>query len=1010
MAENDEVRADGAGGAIGRLLRSSALLRAILLSLGGESVQSAFHFALGILLIRALVPHDYGLYSVIFNFGGIALTYGNALMTVPSTVYFAHAKSPGAARFVESAFGSVALVVSALMGIVVAAVLAAFEAPVETIPPASLFVAAWTLRNHLRLMAFASGHPFVATVSDAIFSFTGLVSVAALMVATQGSPQLPILLWLLAAANIVACTAAVVQRSAPLRISLRKSVRARYLKTWRDIAWSLFGVTTWNIQGQALTFLVAATHGVTAFAPIAAGIVVFRPFNTMVTAGVNVLRPRLASDMVRNRHHEARRTLLASLAIALATSAVYCAALWITWPILDRHLFCGRFAAGTMETVMPLVAITMTIAVSYHVPLSVVQAGRGFRTFALATTLGGLVGVASISTILAVADPKWSLIGVMLGESVCFAILWAAALRLLMRDGQVPIEPKAVVLPLVTALGSAEAPSVSGHSGNAQAPLPPASALAPAPAVIVAGKSLVAVLVNPARDCVWVNLIAAHLANRPEVGRVVLVASTPVPLPGPVAMLLGFERSVLRARPAVSTVRFEMAAAVPANCDIAIDLSGAGPRPVPGAVRTLCPLYDGIADDAHLYVRLIDNDMPKVEILDVGTGRVVARGVPGTECKSTVTGAAAGILDRVATLIEVALEHPFDLGPPADPPAGSQGRGRIAAAMARRLAYAATGRIYRLCYHAPHWRLGWRHNPGEGVLERGNLGGVPWRVLADPGHRFFADPFPLTVAGRSYIFFEDYDHHTAKGIISYVEVGENGPVGPIRPALEEPWHLSYPFLIEDGGHIYMIPESCTAKHVAIYRAERFPDRWVREGMLLTDVDLSDATITRHGGRLWMLGAAHDGIGSRTDLLSIYSSDSLLGAWRPHALNPVLVDHRAARPGGNFVHRDGRLWRVAQECSGGYGSALAIAEVTRMDDSGFEQRLHSIIRPDAAWPGRRVHTLNRCGTLECIDGSAHARKSLAMRFGRTASATAAAEPPGDGAPARKDVVDLPDFLR
>jgi hypothetical protein len=62
--------------------------------------------------------------------------------------------------------GAIALAV-VVVAVFVAIVLAAFSAPVATIPPASLFVGAWTLRNHLRLMAYASGHPFVATVSDA---------------------------------------------------------------------------------------------------------------------------------------------------------------------------------------------------------------------------------------------------------------------------------------------------------------------------------------------------------------------------------------------------------------------------------------------------------------------------------------------------------------------------------------------------------------------------------------------------------------------------------------------------------------------------------------------------------------------------------------------------------------------------------------------------------------------------------------------------------------------------
>ncbi len=34
---------------------------------------------------------------------------------------------------------------------------------------------------------------------------------------------------------------------------------------------------------------------------------------------------------------------------------------------------------------------------------------------------------------------------------------------------------------------------------------------------------------------------------------------------------------------------------------------------------------------------------------------------------------------------------------------------------------------------------------------------------------------------------------------------------------------------------------------------------------------------------------------------------------------------------------------------------------------------TVLRPGPLWPGRRLHTLNRAGRLECIDGSATARR-------------------------------------
>jgi O-antigen/teichoic acid export membrane protein len=45
--------------------------RSFLLSLGGEGLQSGFHFVLNLLLIRLLSPHDFGVFAIAFVLGGI---------------------------------------------------------------------------------------------------------------------------------------------------------------------------------------------------------------------------------------------------------------------------------------------------------------------------------------------------------------------------------------------------------------------------------------------------------------------------------------------------------------------------------------------------------------------------------------------------------------------------------------------------------------------------------------------------------------------------------------------------------------------------------------------------------------------------------------------------------------------------------------------------------------------------------------------------------------------------
>jgi hypothetical protein len=69
-----------------------------------------------------------------------------------------------------------------------------------------------------------------------------------------------------------------------------------------------------------------------------------------------------------------------------------------------------------------------------------------------------------------------------------------------------------------------------------------------------------------------------------------------------------------------------------------------------------------------------------------------------------------------------------------------------------------------------------------------------------------------------------------------------------------------------------------------------------------------------------------------------------------------------------VQRDGRLWRPAQDCAHGYGSGLLLAEVLELSPTAFRQREHAILKPGEHWSGRKLHTLNRAGPLEVIDGS------------------------------------------
>jgi hypothetical protein len=289
------------------------------------------------------------------------------------------------------------------------------------------------------------------------------------------------------------------------------------------------------------------------------------------------------------------------------------------------------------------------------------------------------------------------------------------------------------------------------------------------------------------------------------------------------------------------------------------------------------------------------------------------------------------------------------------------------------MSFAALTLFYRLFYNTPHWRIGYRFVHSGDVVDLRAHPASGWSVLPDNGLRFYSDPFPVEKDGRTFLFLEDLEHRLKRGVISVVEFDSRGPIGTPRPVLDTGSHLSYPFVFEHDGEMWMVPESSSTATVDLYRAERFPEGWVKQATLVSGVVASDATLFEHNGYWWMFATVQDCGGSYSDALHLWSAPELLGPWEPHRRNPVLVDLATARPGGRVVRRGHKLFRPFQDCRKGYGTALGLAEITRLDDDHFEQRVETILRPGPLWPGHRLHTLNRAGPLECIDGSASPRK-------------------------------------
>jgi hypothetical protein len=263
--------------------------------------------------------------------------------------------------------------------------------------------------------------------------------------------------------------------------------------------------------------------------------------------------------------------------------------------------------------------------------------------------------------------------------------------------------------------------------------------------------------------------------------------------------------------------------------------------------------------------------------------------------------------------------------------------------------------------------------------------GTSWNVLPNPWSRFLADPIAIERDGKTVLFVEDFHHDREKGVISAIEFAEHGPIRSLPSVLEEPWHLSYLFVMEAEGEVWMIPESSANGEAALYRADPFPATWKKEATLLPNIPATDATIVRHEDRYWLLTTVLKSAHANSDLY-LFSAPTIFGPLRAHEKNPVLRDPRSARSAGKIVERGGRLWRPVQDCSGSYGAAVGIAEIICLNDRQYEQRIRSALVPCREWPGGRLHTLSQAGSFEFIDGSA-----IALRWSSRLRNKSQAEP-------------------
>ncbi len=238
---------------------------------------------------------------------------------------------------------------------------------------------------------------------------------------------------------------------------------------------------------------------------------------------------------------------------------------------------------------------------------------------------------------------------------------------------------------------------------------------------------------------------------------------------------------------------------------------------------------------------------------------------------------------------------------------------------------------------------------------------------------FVADPFIIKHHAIWYMFFEVMNRESGKGEIGLATSEDTRKWAYRQIVLEEPFHLSYPYVFEWENDFYMLPETCSINAVRLYKATEFPAKWSLVGTLLEGRDYKDPSPFFHN-KSWWLFTGH----GANDTLRLYYADKIFGPWFEHPKSPIIEGNPcAARPAGRVLVFDDRIIRFAQSCYPAYGMQVRAFEILDITMTNYREAEIAGKRPvltgnGAGWNAAGMHHIDAHvlddGTwLGCVDG-------------------------------------------
>jgi hypothetical protein len=269
--------------------------------------------------------------------------------------------------------------------------------------------------------------------------------------------------------------------------------------------------------------------------------------------------------------------------------------------------------------------------------------------------------------------------------------------------------------------------------------------------------------------------------------------------------------------------------------------------------------------------------------------------------------------------------------------------------------------LQRLLNSSPTWRVFiFESNWMEIDKTRGT-------EIPNPKGCFSADPFLISSEIGEFLFVEEFSYAQKKAHIAVYDVSKSTPKR-LGVALNEDFHLSFPYVFEYDNDFYMCPETIASRQVRLYKSTNFPLDWELHSVLLNDVCAADPLIFFDNGKFWLLVNIDPKCsGDSHSMLSVFYSDNLHSkSWLQSESNPVLFDASCARNGGLICTNESKLRFGQFQGFNLYGEGLRAFEITKINQGEYREVEVSLPKPDIGSTYLGTHHLSSIGSKTVVD--------------------------------------------